>query len=207
MKRLLLAMVAALVLAVPAAGQTATDTVTITIEGNLVAVTLDVLSNGPYHVGDTVQVVAHPQDSAGDPVSAILTWGASDTTAVLIEPDALGAKLILLKKTVGQGGGDVQIWVVAQQVNQVVSGWFPDSHPGEIIWQFPVGLTSINESATICTYWLYNGYVVQQTDGSTAGACPFEFLPIPIEQRASLPVQPRLLRKGTIQVTALFHKV
>ena len=170
------------------------DTVYIVIEGTLATVELDVLTQAPYRVGDTIQIVARTMDADGDQVSAVLTWQATDPSAVDIIPDPQGARIVPLRKLVNGVG----IWVLAQQSDEVVTGWFLDGEdPSTMTFEMPVQLTAFQQTAVLCTYWLYRGYTVQQT-----GGCPFPFLPLPIDHRAELPIQPRLLRGEAARIAS-----
>lgn len=104
--------------------QIVTDTVRITIEGDLAEVVIQ-LNDTTIAIGDTIYFTALTYDSEGDPVSAQLTWISQDTTVFQI--DALTGVGVALKKA--QGG----IWVVvrAERIGDLLIASFRD---GELRW-------------------------------------------------------------------------
>ena len=115
---------ALLLVATPAAGQVAVDTVWVTVEGPLFETTITTVTRR-MQLGDTVQFVAIAQDQQGDSVTAAFTWATSDPGLVSIDP--LTGIAIALGKT-RQG---VAISVLTEQVTELVLASFRD---GELNW-------------------------------------------------------------------------
>jgi hypothetical protein len=108
----------------PAGGQIVTDTVRITIEGDLAEVVIQ-LNDTTIAIGDTIYFSALAFDSEGDPVSAQLTWAAQDTTVLDLDP-ITGVGVALRKASGG-------IWVVvrAEKIGEVLIASFRD---GDLKW-------------------------------------------------------------------------
>jgi hypothetical protein len=151
----------------PMAGQTVTDTVMVTVEGDLAGVGITTFEQ-TFRIGDTVQFVAEAYDSEGDPVSAVFTWASADTTAVRIDA-ATGL-------AVGVGkGSNVAIWVRAEAVQEMRLASFRP--PDSLNW---TGQDTIPIGANLqyCAYLVDAvGFLVSDSPGPPI--CPIVFLPRP----------------------------
>lgn len=156
--RLLAAVAALLLLALPARAQLVTDTVRITIEGDLAEVVIQ-LNDTTISIGDTIYFNALAYDSEGDPVSAQLTWAAEDTTVLDLDP--LTGVGVALRKA--QGG----IWVVvrAERVGEMLIASFRD---GELRW--------LSETVGDTIYCEYPD-IIPPSPEYPEGRCPDDPLP------------------------------
>lgn len=172
--------------------QQARDTVQITIQGTLTSVYVDsALIRTVWHIGDTIQFQASAVDSAGDPVSATFQWSSSDTTKLrFLDPQSGIA--VAVGKTMGSGG--VYVYVLAQQVDTVVLGFFrPDQDPpgtihyasityqgsGQIV---PIDslIMAVGSKAQLCAYFMYGGDVVSMSQKPPGRQqCPIIGAPVP----------------------------
>lgn len=168
--------VLALLVAVPAHAQLVTDTVRVTVEGDLAAVGITSFE-ATFRIGDTVQFVAEAYDSEGDPVTAVFTWASEDPAVVSIDPNT-GLAVGLTK------GTNVAIWVRAEAVGEMRLASFRP--PDSLNWSGFDTLTIQRDSAgeiigappelQYCAYLVDPvGYLVADSPGPPL--CPVVFLP------------------------------
>jgi hypothetical protein len=166
----LLSAILGALLALPSAvsGQEITDTVFLTIQGNLTDVTIvrDFIETPA--VGDTVIFSAVAVDEEGDPIAADFTWLSGDTTALQLiqQPDGTAIGIALRKATV---------WVAvrAEPITEVLLASFRD---GELNWS---GLDSLvlGNDLQLCAYAVRGGFLVAESPGPPT--CPIVFTPEP----------------------------
>ena len=101
----------------PVFGQTAVDTVWVTVEGRLTESIITQIDT-TLAPGDTIEFVAIGLDQDGDEVSIVNTWASSDSTVVRI--DQVTGIAVGLRK------GRVAISVLSEQVSALHLAWFRD---------------------------------------------------------------------------------
>jgi hypothetical protein len=150
--------------------QLVTDTVRVTVEGDLAAVGITSFE-ATFRIGDTVQFVAEAYDSEGDPVSAVFTWASEDPAVVSIDPNTGLA--------VGQTkGSNVAIWVRAEAVGEIRMASFRP--PDSLNWSGADTIDAIGETLQYCAYVVDpGGYLVAESPGPPT--CPIVFNPRPTE--------------------------
>ena len=163
MKRFLFALF--FLLAAPAAGQVVTDSVQITIEGNLAYVRIEV-PDSSLTIGDSIQFVAFPEDSEGDPVTALVTWASSDPAVMSIDPET--GMAVALAKT---RGNPVWIYARAERIGDLLLASFRD---GELTWG--EGTVTVGEYIQYCAYMVDPDFHLLSEDPGPP-TCPTVFLP------------------------------
>lgn len=151
-----------------AQGQSATDSVRVTILGDLATATITVRDT-TISIGDTIFYSAITVDSDGDPVPAQLTWNSSDPSAM--EIDALTGVAVARSKA-AQG---VVISVLAQKIGDLLLASFRD---GELQWEGEHELQE-GEPLQFCAYLVDPAYFLLAEDPGPP-ICPTVFLPQPL---------------------------
>ena len=191
MKRLLPFLL--LLVATPAAGQVAVDTVWVTVEGPLFETTITTVTRR-MQLGDTVQFVAIAQDQEGDSVTAVFTWASTDPTIVSIDP-LTGIAIAIAKTTQPVG-----IAVLTEQVSELLLATFRDGslnfsgHDTIFIQKDSLGNVTTPLSERRLQYCAYLINATRQLVAQDPGppTCPMVFQDIPIQADAMFARVPRI---------------
>ncbi|HUT57648.1 MAG TPA: hypothetical protein VNA25_07330 [Phycisphaerae bacterium] len=162
--------------------QNVSDTITITIVGNVSGVILTGEYLTPFRVGDTAIFRAEVVDEDGAPINALISFFTEDATALSLEvitdptvPANIGqARGIALKKAT------VRVWVVAEPITEMRLATFRD---GNLNWS-GFDSVAVGGSLQYCAYLTRGTVLVVEDPGPPA--CPTVFLPatLPAEYRA-----------------------
>lgn len=173
MKKLLLA---GLLFAAPLSAQTATDTISLVIRGDMttVSITVPVTFTDTLQVGDTITFTARAVNSSGNEVSAIINWSAVTVgcatapcqPALSIDP-VTGFAMTL---RITAPGERVLITVTATQVSGQVWGWIEGT--GQPFQSPPLRPLYAGEQVQLCAYAVNRLDVVGQNPGSPGFLCP-----------------------------------
>ena len=142
-----------------------TDTISITIVGNVTSVTISGEYVTPFRVGDSVVFRANVVDEDGDPLAALLTYFTEDSTALRLEelPDGEALGIALKKAT-------VRVWVVAEPITEMRLASFRD---GRLSWT-RYDTINVGDSIQYCAYATRGGTVlVAESPGPPT--CPMVF--------------------------------
>ena len=169
MKRLSWVLLLALLVPSFLGAQVATDTVLVTIEGDLAEVTIQV-PDTTLSIGDSIQYTAITVDSDGDPVTTQLTWTSSQPQILSI--DAQTEMAVALQKS--PPGVPIAVSVRAEKIGALHLASFRD---GELNW---MGNDTIDVGATLqyCAYLVDpDNYLLAEDPGPPT--CPIVFVTRP----------------------------
>ena len=153
-----------------------TDTILITIEGNVAGVILTGEYVTPLRVGDTVIFKANVVDEEGLPINALISFFTEDSTILRLETitdPTLGvnegmARGIALKKAT------VRVWAIAEPITEMRLATFRD---GVLNWSGEDSIL-VGESIQYCAWLTRGNRLVAESPGPPT--CPSVFVADPL---------------------------
>ena len=162
--------------AAPLSGQTATDTLSLVILGDMttVSITVPVTFKDTLMIGDTMTFTARAVNGSGQEVSAIINWSAVTigcatapcSPALSIDP-VTGFAMTLRMTAPGER---VLITVTATQTDGMVWGWIEGT--GKPLNAPPLRTMYVGEQLQVCAYAVRRLDVVGGNPGNPGFTCP-----------------------------------